>query len=330
MLSGLAIPYRISNDEPKEQVVTLPRRSESLSANVEKPKPEAQLAQAIEDAKRARNILNTPVLQPNEDDKLIDEEERERRREERERELITMLSTMTGWVDELVSITRDKPVYFFLTSLKITLLQQAYKNQSDLETALTLTRSNLQLALANNEMLEEALKRSGMNGKDVGWKRWSEREGLRRSNSVKEYGRSEPPSSLVESTTPESSTPPPTSQPVSSAPSSVPPPPPSQQPITTTRSFFKFATLSRSSSVTAPSSKAGSPTSEKAVALSSSPPDDPPTPPPLPSSREKELTVELEKERAALKSMTAAKAELENELETLSQALFEEVRYSFV
>ncbi|KAG8857468.1 hypothetical protein FRB96_005768 [Tulasnella sp. 330] len=52
------------------------------------------------------------------------------------------------------------------------------ENQQDLETTLTLAKSNLTLERANNEMLEEALKRSGgaSAGKDVGWKRYSERE----------------------------------------------------------------------------------------------------------------------------------------------------------
>ncbi|KIJ35830.1 hypothetical protein M422DRAFT_261782 [Sphaerobolus stellatus SS14] len=40
----------------------------------------------------------------------------------------------------------------------------------------TLTRSSHQLALVNNEMLENALKRTGKNGKNVDWRRWSERE----------------------------------------------------------------------------------------------------------------------------------------------------------
>lgn len=84
-----------------------------------------------------------------------------------------------------------------------TLLQQAYKNQTELETALTLARSNLQLALANNEMLEEALKRDGSGGRDVGWRRWSEREGVRRSGPVKDYVHPDRPSSVPDAPPPQ-------------------------------------------------------------------------------------------------------------------------------
>lgn len=44
-----------------------------------------------------------------------------------------------------------------------------------------------------------------------------------------------------------------------------------------------------------------------------------------PTPREKELTSLLNKERAALKTLADAKTQLEDELESLSQALFEEV-----
>jgi hypothetical protein len=52
----------------------------------------------------------------------------------------------------------------------------------------------------------------------------------------------------------------------------------------------------------------------------------------LSTARSKELeeiTVELEKERSARKSISAEKKALEEELESLSQALFEEVRNSY-
>ncbi|KAG8901219.1 hypothetical protein FRB99_005474 [Tulasnella sp. 403] len=58
------------------------------------------------------------------------------------------------------------------------------QTQSELETSLTLAKSNLTLERANNEMLEEALKREGSAGagKDIGWRRWSDREAsIRRS-----------------------------------------------------------------------------------------------------------------------------------------------------
>ncbi|KAG8913508.1 hypothetical protein FRC01_004505 [Tulasnella sp. 417] len=55
--------------------------------------------------------------------------------------------------------------------------------ETELETSLLLANSNLTLERANNEMLEEALKREGGAAKDIGWKRWSEREGLKRAAS---------------------------------------------------------------------------------------------------------------------------------------------------
>ncbi|KAJ7354328.1 hypothetical protein DFH08DRAFT_1077070 [Mycena albidolilacea] len=51
------------------------------------------------------------------------------------------------------------------------LLSEAYKSKAELEVQLNVARSNLQLVIANNEMLEEALKSGG--GRDVGWRRAS-------------------------------------------------------------------------------------------------------------------------------------------------------------
>ncbi|KAF8157457.1 hypothetical protein K438DRAFT_1986580 [Mycena galopus ATCC 62051] len=49
------------------------------------------------------------------------------------------------------------------------LLSEAYKSKADLEVQLNVAKPNLQLVIANNEMLEEALKSGG--GRDVGWRR---------------------------------------------------------------------------------------------------------------------------------------------------------------
>ncbi|KAJ7056598.1 hypothetical protein C8F01DRAFT_1233703 [Mycena amicta] len=54
-----------------------------------------------------------------------------------------------------------------------TLLQEAYKSKAELEVQLNVAKSNLQLVIANNEMLEEALRSGGGNGRDVGWRRSS-------------------------------------------------------------------------------------------------------------------------------------------------------------
>ncbi|KAG8940849.1 hypothetical protein FRC04_005000 [Tulasnella sp. 424] len=68
--------------------------------------------------------------------------------------------------------------------------------EAELETSLLLANSNLTLERANNEMLEEALKREGSAGaaKDIGWKRWSEREGLKRAASTTGSGEIKRPS----------------------------------------------------------------------------------------------------------------------------------------
>ncbi|KAF8528543.1 hypothetical protein BU17DRAFT_81004 [Hysterangium stoloniferum] len=291
------------------QSSSLPRRTDSLSTSIEKPKPTNPLIQAREDAQYGRSLLSTPIMTLKQEREL-GAEERERWREEREGELIEMLARMTGWVEELAM-----------------LLQQAYKNQTDLETALTLTRSNLQLALANNEMLEDALKRAGRDAKDIGWRRWSDREGHRRRSNIN-------PSINPDITTRPTAT-------------TAPPPPPPPQ----SRGFFNFSSLTRSSSTSAttsptaayvspidssyaagpsslfsstPSSLSTAPLRSASSSRSPSPGPGPGAGPSNSKSREKELATELEKERAALKRMAEAKAQLESELESLSQALFEE------
>jgi len=50
------------------------------------------------------------------------------------------------------------------------------KAQAEIEVQLNVAKSNLQLVIANNEMLEDALKRDSGQSKDVGWRRTSVRE----------------------------------------------------------------------------------------------------------------------------------------------------------
>ncbi|KAF8840721.1 hypothetical protein BDN67DRAFT_1069087 [Paxillus ammoniavirescens] len=199
------------------------------------------------------------------------------------------------------------------------LLKTAYKTQTELETQLNLTKSNLQLVISNNEMLEEALKReTPCSARDVGWRRWSARE-VQNQNADKtaedraksldygplnESGAPAVPSSaavvLVNGSNP----------PAWTLASPAPQPP---TPITGQESrFFKFRFTSGSKSPAVPHPSHL-------------------TSPSLPSlishSREKEfedLQEQLERERQAHKAATAAKATLEAELESLSQALFEE------
>ncbi|KIJ39733.1 hypothetical protein M422DRAFT_780954 [Sphaerobolus stellatus SS14] len=101
------------------------RRTDSLSSSIAKPKPTSPIIQSADDAKTVRALLETPLstLKPEE---RLGLEERERRREEREGELVDMLAKMTGRMEELPT--------------------DPSKNQTDLETVVTLTRSNHQVA----------------------------------------------------------------------------------------------------------------------------------------------------------------------------------------
>ncbi|KIJ56042.1 hypothetical protein M422DRAFT_239233 [Sphaerobolus stellatus SS14] len=112
---------------------------------IARPKSTSPIIQSADDAKVARVLLETPLSTLKAEDRLGPEE--------REGELVDMLAKMTGRVEELGG-----------------LLAQVYKNQTDLETALTLTRSNHQLALANDKVLEDALKCTGEKGKDIDWR----------------------------------------------------------------------------------------------------------------------------------------------------------------
>ncbi|KAF8965588.1 hypothetical protein BDZ97DRAFT_1918148 [Flammula alnicola] len=199
------------------------------------------------------------------------------------------------------------------------LLSEAYKTQADLEVQLNVAKSNLQLVIANNEMLEDALRRDSGQSKDVGWRRSSGRDGdaknprasVERSQSV-DY----PP-------VPSDPSPPPSASPPTSSASNTP----------HDNRFFKFRFSSAAPTTSRPPSRpesaGGSPqpahanaSSVQAYHLTS------PSMPSLSSAvRSKELddlTAELEKERAARKKVADQKKALEEELESLSQALFEE------
>ncbi|KIJ35854.1 hypothetical protein M422DRAFT_261806 [Sphaerobolus stellatus SS14] len=184
-------------------------------------------------------------------------------------------------------------------------------NQTDLETALTLTRSNHQLALVNNEILEDALKRTGENGKDVGWQRWCEREDLRRSNSLRDH---HPSRSL--DTTPLSSTPPSTSSRLfnftpsfrsSSASPSNTSPTKSTNPTHAT-SADSPTTFIPIPALLSPFTSGPSTTSGSGSAL--------PSPSPGPSQKEKL--------RTKAEELAASKVQLEDKLESMSQSLSQE------
>ncbi|KAF9241865.1 hypothetical protein BU15DRAFT_87089 [Melanogaster broomeanus] len=198
------------------------------------------------------------------------------------------------------------------------LLKTAYKTQTELETQLNLAKSNLQLVIANNEMLEEALKReTPCSARDLGWRRWSAREVQNQSPEMSEEHR---PKSLDYGSLNEAGTPAVPSSAVVLVNGSTPPawtlPSPAPQPPTPLTGqegrFFKFRF-----------SSGGSP----AISPHPSHLTSPSLPSLVSSSREKELEElqeRLERERQAHKTAAAAKAALEAELESLSQALFEE------
>lgn len=195
------------------------------------------------------------------------------------------------------------------------MLKDAYKVQTDLQTELTLAKSNLQLALANNEMLEDALKRDGAgHSKDVGWRRMSTREQRERELAADSRRQSMESITSAEATSP------------------IPPspytagahPPPSASTPSEGRFFkFRFGSTSGVSSPRLPGNISPNP-SLQAVHLTSA------SLPSLVPARDKDkeledMTALLDQERKAHKAAEAAKTALENELESLSQALFEEV-----
>jgi hypothetical protein len=189
------------------------------------------------------------------------------------------------------------------------MLGEAYKAQAELEVQLNVAKSNLKLVIANNEMLEDALKQnvSGQS-KDVGWNRTNRRSSGESKDSRTNIERSQSvdsPSQLEPAGSPSSA-------------SANPHTPQDNR-------FFKFrfstsaVTLSRPITPSAQHSN-----SPNASHLTS------PSLPSLSSVKSKEvevLTAELEREKAGRKKIKEEKAALEAELESLSQALFEEVNF---
>ncbi|KAI5116315.1 hypothetical protein M0805_005523 [Coniferiporia weirii] len=211
-----------------------------------------------------------------------------------------------------------------------TLLTQAHKTQAELETNLKLARSNLQLALANNEMLEEALKRESVLGsKDIGWRRRSDRPDSRQGFHKEPASSSvdSPPSSRRGSA---SAVPTPTSDPPSTPSSPIPKPPTSPPPpvVQDTRFFrFRFGSSSPSTSPNPGTSTARArtpPLHKSGLDASHLTSASLPSLVAIASKREEELVAELEAERAKYLKVSTEKSTLEQEIESLSQALFEE------
>ncbi|KAL4073819.1 hypothetical protein V8B97DRAFT_1936590 [Scleroderma yunnanense] len=197
------------------------------------------------------------------------------------------------------------------------LLRIAYKTQSELETQLNIAKSNLQLVISNNEMLEEALKReTPCSARDVGWRRWSAREVQNMQNTVEdrpksldygplnEPGRPALPSSATLLSVNGSR------QGEALASSALQP----QTPMTSQESrFFRF--------------KLGGGLKSPPIPSHASHLTSPSLPSLISDTRERELQdlqAKYECERQAHQTVVAEKAALEAELESLSQALFEE------
>ncbi|KAI0829764.1 hypothetical protein BC628DRAFT_1314549 [Trametes gibbosa] len=209
------------------------------------------------------------------------------------------------------------------------MLKEAYKAQTDLQTEITLAKSNLSLALANNEMLEEALKRDPGSSRDVGWRRMSAREQNLKAEAEAERRRSTDSlaSADLSSTSPTLSL-------HSPAPEHSPMPPrsatvPSPAPGVENRFFrFRFGNVNGNGSTSASHPSSPRLSGTQSPSLNGSHLTSASLPSLVPAKDyEKELEdmqKELEKERKAYKDACEAKTALEGELESLSQALFEE------
>ncbi|KAH9940372.1 uncharacterized protein BXZ73DRAFT_42639 [Epithele typhae] len=218
------------------------------------------------------------------------------------------------------------------------MLREAYKAQTDLQTELTLAKSNLQLALANNEMLEDALRRDPGHNKDVGWRRMSAREQMlkaeadtdrrRSTDSLTSTDYSASPTASQPSSALPSAADPRAYSPIAPRSATMPVPSPSPAPSGGESRFFRFRF---GSNATTPTSHPSSPRLSAQPGLpmlngnhltSASLPS---LVPPRDWEKEvEELQNRLEAERQAHKKACDAKIELEGELESLSQALFEE------
>ncbi|KAJ7457843.1 hypothetical protein FB451DRAFT_1509183 [Mycena latifolia] len=248
----------------------LPRRSDSLNATQQKPHGSHQIFLTVEqELHDARRVSSHG----------------------QEEDLRSALNMVINRVTELSA-----------------LLSEAYKSQAELELQLNVAKSNLQLVIANNEMLEEALKSGGGGGRDVGWRRASGT-----ANSRSGSGDAERAVSGDGSTTP-----------------NPPTPNPNGSPTDGSSRFFK----------TFFNGRPGTPTTQTHQTHLTSP-----SLPSLHASHEDELGAALqtarasaekarqeaerehqaaEKARAEAARAAQDKAALEAEIEALSQALFEE------
>ncbi|KAG6860373.1 hypothetical protein C0995_012019 [Termitomyces sp. Mi166 len=183
-----------------------------------------------------------------------------------------------------------------------TMLSDAYKTNADLEVQLNVIKSNLALITANNEMLEDALKQRDGTAQNLGWRR----------TSARAYSTDDVPQASGGDRTPTSAVEFPAAQENSR--------------------FFKFRFTQGSSSgsgsgSTSSTSRPGTPGASPAMSAASLNSSSMPALGTIgvkEREREMQLEKELEKERKACEDARKAKQALEAELESLSQALFEE------
>ncbi|KAI9455256.1 hypothetical protein BJY52DRAFT_657182 [Lactarius psammicola] len=209
-------------------------------------------------------------------------------------------------------------------------LKSSYQTNADLETQLKVAQSNLKLEQANTEMLEDALK-SGSLSKDVGWRRSSREAGsLQAVSSPSPISATMPASqshsqraSVDENQTQQGALESPNSDRDSRAPS----PPPTND----TRFFrFRFTGSGRSTPTQQPPHSPPStprpvrPSSTTVAHLTSASLPSLVAPSSTLASELEDLRGQLLAEKRKSEKITHEKKELESELESLSQALFEE------
>lgn len=165
------------------------------------------------------------------------------------------------------------------------MLSEAYKSQAELEIQLNVAKSNLKLVIANNEMLEDALKQNmSTQSKDVGWNRsGGESKGSRTTNAERAQSDDIPNSSQAE--------------PIFSPSASVTNSAPSTH---QENRFFWFRFCPSSVTLSRPTTPSGQHSSNPNTSILT-----PPSLPSLSSAKSKEfevLAAELEKEKAMLQS----------------------------
>jgi hypothetical protein len=231
----------------------------------------------------------------------------------------------------------SRPPWLIGLAQQTSLLKASLAAQSELDTALTLAKSNLQVALLNNEMLEDALKQNGA-GRDVGWRRLSAPQRYAGAeDATRASGDATPSASVSGTSTPSGASPvitsatPGTSPAPSVASASTSP--------TTAAEGSRFAGFklpfsgppSRSNSLTRSHLTSASlpsitpvPDGDYSEALKRAQEEKDAS---LKVARQEveEVRGRLEKESEKLRRALGDKRALEEELESLSQALFEEV-----